>query len=513
MATTSSSKSSRALKQKESSSVAIEKPKNESTNAALLGFDLLFQLAHMSAVAAAGVTREKIMSMAASVDTTTAHYFKDIQRISESMNYPFAESCRIVGERAEHQDVRGFLLRFSSALNTGESESDFLASEAAIQAEAYGNIYERALETLKKWTDAFTALIVSASLIIVVATVSTMIFDLGITFVAGLVLAMMGISGIGVWVIYLSVPREIRTLRGDPGLRTQGRIKKTFTMVAPIGLAMAAIATLVHVNFGVVMLAFGALLLPVGFMARGLDKRVKAYDQDIATFLRVLGTTVSSIGTTPVVALGRIDMRSMPTLVQGVKDLQTRLTARINPVAAWQRFVDETGSEVVSRSVKVFLDGTGLGGDAEEVGRRASLLGVKVNQLRMKRALVSDSFTYLSLAMHAVIGFLLIFIVEVVNGFNGLISTAGIDVPGGPGAALGSVLAFNSANLAFLRNAMLPVLIVLGVVNAMAPKIADGGYAYTIFYYLGLTTILGGLTLLIAPILANVIFGATAIIE
>ena len=467
----------------------------------------------MSAVAAAGVTRDKIMSMAASVDTTTAHYFREIQQVSQSMSYPYAEACRIVGEKADNEDIRGFLLRFSSSLNTGESESDFLASEAAIQAEAYGNIYERALETLKKWTDAFTALIVSASLIIVVATVSTMIFDLGITFVAGLVLAMMGISGIGVWVIYLSVPREVRTLRGEPGLRTQGKIKKMFTMVAPIGIALAALATLLNIDFGAVMVAFGALLLPVGFMARGLDKRVKAYDQDISTFLRVLGTTVSSIGSTPVVALGRIDMRSMPTLVTGVKDLRTRLTARVHPTAAWNRFVDETGSEVVNRSVKVFLDGTALGGDAEEVGRRASLLGSKVNQLRMKRALVSDSFTYLSLAMHAVIGFLLIFIVEIVNGFNAMISTAGVDVPGGPGSALGSVLAFNSANLAFLQNAMLPVLIVLGVVNAMAPKIADGGYAYTIFYYLGLTTILGGITLLIAPVLAGVIFGATALIE
>jgi flagellar protein FlaJ len=198
----------------------------------------------------------------------------------------------------------------------------------------------------------------------------------------------------------------------------------------------------------------------------------------------------------------------MPSLAEGVRSLRTRLVARVSPIASWQRFVEETGSELVGRSVRVFLDGTSLGGDADEVGRRASVLGSKINQLRAKRRLVADTFTYLSLVMHLVIAFLLIFIVEVVNGFNSLIDSAGVDVPGGPGAALGSVLAFNLANLDFLRNAMIPVILVLAGVNALAPKVADGGYAYTLFYYLALTLSLSGLALLIAPVLAGFIFGA-----
>jgi flagellar protein FlaJ len=322
---------------------------------------------------------------------------------------------------------------------------------------------------------------------------------------------MVGISGLGVWVIYRSVPREIRTLRGDAGDRTQAPVKRMVMMTMPVGLALAALATLIKVDFGIIMIVLGLLMLPAGFMAKALDRRVGKFDEDIATFLRVLGTTVSAIGTTPVVAMSRIDMRSMPSLVGGVRRLTTRLRARVAPDASWKRFVDETGSEIVARSVRVFLDGTNLGGDAEEVGKRASILGSKINQLRAKRRLVSSSFTYLSLAMHVVIAFLLIFIVEVVNGFNTLIASAGVDMPGGPGAALGSVLAFNLANLTFLRNSMVPVLVILGVVNALAPKVTDGGYALTLFYYLGLTSVLGGIAMVIAPILANLIFGATQI--
>ena len=503
-------KSSQEPRQKESSSASVRK--KQKPNPDLLGFDLLFQLAHMSAVAAAGVTRAKIMSMAATIPTTTAHYFEDVDRIATSMNFQYAEACRIVGQKAQEEEVRGFFLRFASALNTGESESDFMAAEAAIQADAYGNVYERALETLKKWTDAFSALIVSAALIIVVATVSTMIFDLGTTFVGGLVVGMIGISGLGVWVIYRATPREIRTLRGTAALRSQVKVKKAFTMLFPAGLAMAALASLAKVDIGIIVIVFGAMMLPIGIMARRLDRRVTKYDEDIVTFLRVLGTTVSMIGTTPVVALSRMDMRSMPSLMEGVRRLRTRLEARISPEQSWTRFVDETGSELVGRSVRVFLDGTSLGGDPEEVGKRVSVLGSKVNQLRAKRRLVADSFTYLSLAMHAVISFLLIFVVEVVSGFNDLISNAGVNVPGGPGASIGSVLAFNSANLDFLRNSMIPVILVLGLVNALAPKVADGGYSHTFFYYLGLSMGLGGGALLVAPVLADLIFGAGQIV-
>lgn len=281
-------------------------------------------------------------------------------------------------------------------------------------------------------------------------------------------------------------------------------------MTMPAGLAAAALVTLVNVDFGLTLIGLGVLMLPVGIMAKRLDGRVNDFDKDIATFLRVLGVTVSSIGTTPVVALGRIDMRSMPSLVEPVRRLRTRLIARVDPVQSWQRFIDETGSELVARSVRVYLDGTNLGGDADEVGKRASLLGSKMNQLREKRKLVSDSFTYLSMAMHVVVGFLLIFIVEVVSGFNDLVSSAGVNVPGGPGAALGSVLAFNLDNLTFLRNSMVPVLLSLAAANALAPKISDGGYSLTLFFYLGMTSILSGVAMVIAPVLAHVIFGAAA---
>lgn len=508
----SSSASSLGLSKKASSRAVLKKPK-ASIDPDLLGFDLLFQLTHLSCIAAAGMTRSRMFARTAGIPSSTAFYFAEVERVARSMNLPYPEACRIVGEVCPEQDIKNLLLRFSSAMQTGERESDFLKAEAALQADVYGNVYERKLETLKKWTDAFTALIMSSALIIVVATVSTMIYDLGTTFVIGLVVAMMGISALGVWIIFRSSPREIKTLRGKAGEASQRRANKVFTVMFPGAIAGSALLWLLGVDIGFIFMAAGVMVFPIGWVAMSIDKSVARQDADLGTFLRVLGNTMTAIGTTPAVAISRMDLRSMQSLAGPVKRLRERLMARVSTELAWGRFVQDTGSELASRTVQVFVDGVTQGGDAEEVGRRASLMALKVNELRAKRKLVAGSFTYLALAMHVVVVFLLVFILEIVSGFNGLMEgAASAAVPGGPSASLGSIMSFNVANLALLRMVMTPVVLTLSVVSALAPKIADGGYSRTLFWNLALTLFTTGMALAAAPILSGKIFGTAGTI-
>ena len=130
----------------------------------------------------------------------------------EGLNYQYSEACRAVGEDAENRVVRSLFLRLSSALSSGEREQDFMMNEAEIQAELYGNEYERKLETLQKWTDSYVALMISVALIIVVAAISMVIYDVGTTFVLGMVVVMLLVSAGGAWVIYRTAPREIKAL-------------------------------------------------------------------------------------------------------------------------------------------------------------------------------------------------------------------------------------------------------------------------------------------------------------
>lgn len=252
------------------------------------------------------------------------------------------------------------------------------------------------------------------------------------------------------------------------------------------------------------------MLVPIGLIGMRFDGSVSQRDDDMSTFLRVLGSTASATGTTPTEALGRMDLRSIGYLAPQVKQLHIRLRARVNPELCWHRFVTETGSELIKRGVRIFTDGVGLGGDAEGVGDRASLLTMKVNFMRAKRKQVSATFGWLSLVMHVAIVFLLVFLIEIVAGFGKMVQAAGLaNVASGSsqGADMTNILTFNFQNMEFLRALIIPVIILLSIVNAITPKVVDGGYSHKFFFYLGATLFTTGMSLVLAPKLAAMIYG------
>ena len=72
---------------------------------------------------------------------------------------------------------RGYtLLKQVRVVHTGEDEAEFLTREAAVLAEQYQAEYEQKIESLRKWTDAYAALTVSAGLIVVISMISMMIW-------------------------------------------------------------------------------------------------------------------------------------------------------------------------------------------------------------------------------------------------------------------------------------------------------------------------------------------------
>lgn len=491
----SSSKSLQGLKKKASS------------NDELLGFDLLYILAYLSSVSASGIPRNQIFALAAGLSCTTSVYFQSVHQMVEGLNYQYSEACRAVGEDADNRVVRSLFLRLSSALSSGEREQDFMMNEAEIQAELYGNEYERKLETLQKWTDSYVALMISVALIIVVAAISMVIYDVGTTFVLGMVVVMLLVSAGGAWVLYRTAPREIKALTGELAEQTQKKTKKLFNTLLPTAFVVGSLGFVLGISPGIVLVAIGAIIFPIGYTAAKLDRAISKQDSDLSSFLRGLGATASAIGTTPGEALGRMDFRSNDSLAEPVTQLYTLLQARIESAICWRNFVMDTGSELVNRSIRVFIDGVGLGGDAEEIGNRSAMLSRKIDQLRAKRRLISTTFGWLAVAMHVTIVFILLFIIEVVSGFSSLVTGAGVgDVASGGGSAADASLSFDFENIKFLRTMILPVVIILSFINAIAPKVTDGGYSHTIFMYISITLFTTGLNIIIAPILAGAIY-------
>lgn len=506
------------------------KPREDETEAQQLApfaadrleFDLVAQLTHMSALATAGYDRDRLFDMTARLPYTTSGYFRQVRLLTSKLGYDYPQACEVVAERTENEAMRSFLLRFAGSLASGERELEFLARETEVQFEGHRNTYERDLESLRKWTDGFVALEVSVALIVIISVVSMMIFPMGSVFILGLCAIGMLVSGLGAYLIYRSAPQElmIHTMRWRSPM--QDRTLRLARFLLPAGVIAAGATYFVTSRMEVALIIAGAALFPVGFFANKYHGEVDRRDRDSAPFLRALGGIAAAIGTTPTEALGRIDLRSIGTLQHEVARLGIRLRNGITPDLCWRRFVGETGSELIRRSIAIFWDGIAAGGDAGRIGYFASRHAMHIHLLRAKRALVSSTFGWLMIPMHGTLVALLSFITEIFTIFSaeivkaqsaGLTQETGLDAASAAQIPTNDMLAFGALDMVFVRGLILTVILGLTVVNGFVTNAAHGGDRYRFCYPLSMMALISGITLLIVPFAADLIFGGLTTIE
>lgn len=478
-----------------------------SSNSQLLGFDLLFQLSYMSAVAAAGLARSRLFQAASRLPSSVAPQFEKIHILAEKMGYDYPMAFRLVGLAAPHRMIKSLFLRISSSLMAGEAEQEFLEREARVQADTYGNDYEGKLESMRKYTDAYTAVTVSAALIIVVAVVSMLIYKSSVTFILALAGVAVAATGAGGWIIYQSAPRESKTLSGKEGPPKARLLARLFSIAVPLSLVLPALLALSGLPWGMILILAALPLLPLGLVASSYDREIDRKDSEVSTFLRALGSVATAIGSTLTEALDRLDLRSFPYLGPQVRQLHARLKASIDPALCWRRLVTDSGSALIDRSINIFQDAINRGGEAEEVGSRSSTMAMKVSFLRAKRHTVSSTFTWLTLAMHGTIAGLLVFIISIVEVFAGMVK--GVEM----GEIQGSFSFFSvtSGDMNLLHMILVPVLILFSVGNAFAIQAAEGGHKYRYFFFLSITLATAGASMLAVPAVVRTIFGFVSV--
>ncbi len=503
VATTDAKKNEAVLKQRTAAKKARDRRKDSKN---LLRFDLLYQLCYMSVVAASGIPRAKIFERAAELPSAGADYFRRIELVQKRLQYDYGRACRMVGETIKDEEIRALLLRFSTALVSGEPESAFLAREAEAQNEAYHNDYSRKLEGLKMWADAYVSLILSAVLIIIISIVSTMIWKLQTSFIIGMVMVSLGATGLGLWLIYLEAPKELVVLK-DASSKEQKLIQRLFFLTIPVTMVAIVVLLKAGLNIGQVMIIVGMLMVPIALVSGKDENNVIRRDSEVGVFLRTLGSVCTAVGATVKDALGRLDLNAINSLKPNVKRLHVRLMSGISPGLCWRRFITETGSELINRSVGMFYDAVELGGDPQQAGFHAALFSTHLAVLRDRRKTVAAPFRWLCIAMHASVVVLLVFITEVILMFGTMVQQAEQSLPKISGAPSSKTFtSFNYAGLELMHSMVVPMVLIFTVANAIAPTLATGGSKYKIFQNLAITCAITGVSLWLLPKVAQKLF-------
>ena len=485
----------------------------------ILYFDMLSMLTYMSAIATAGISRDILFEYTSRQEYVPARYLRKIFVLARNWSYGYANACKLVSERTKVPLVKDFLRRLSSAMSTGEPEKEFLKTETETMLEIYTNKYERALESLRKWTDGYTALLVSTTLIATVILMSMMIFSIGGTQTT-IILTMLLIASVslfGAYVIWRVSPKEIKV----HALQTKPKEQKLARLLCVTLVPTALMLDTFLFSMGVassngawkLFMLTAALFAPIGILAKIDDWKIDRRDADASTFFKMLGITAGSMGTTVTRAMENLDRKAVGVLENEIKLLHTRLAMGISPRICWERFVGETGSELIKRAAMTFLDAVDLGGDPAEIGKIVSASTLGAVLLRARRKLISSGFANLVIPLHATMSGLLAFVAGTLTTFNDAIRRMFVEhMPEMAGAAaqlptgIGFIGNFGVMDAPFIKNFVFITILILTVANSLAPKAAEGGSNFKIFYFATVMCFISGAVLLAVSALVSKIF-------
>jgi len=479
----------------------------------LLEMDFFCQLAYMAAIATSGIARSGLFYHAAKLPYIAARFFRRVDFVAKMFNHDYSQACRIVGEKTKEPGIKALLLRLSGALSSGEDIAAFLAREAMVLSENYGNSYERRLELLRTWGDAYIALVMTSALVTVMSVVTMMIGSVTASFIISLASLTILSTIFGAWFLYHTAPRESVNHSLPHRSREQELARNLAKLILPIGGIVLVCLLIMKVNIGLLLIVGSIFLFPVGFVVMIDDNKVSRRDDDIAAFLRSLGGVMRAIGATATEAMGRLDFRSLGILKEDAGLLYTRLLANITPYGCWDRFVCETGSELVNRSVRSFWDGVTLGGEPQKVANEASSFALKISLLRAQRRQIASGFTWLTIAMHVVLTTLSVFVYSVFVTFYQLVKTL---MPGSgamqsmPSMPTFGLFAQGNMQLDLLHFMVLLIIFMLTLANAFAIYSVSGGHILKLLFYTALTAGISGAVLISVPPVVGMIFKMTS---
>jgi flagellar protein FlaJ len=474
-------------------------------NTDLLKGDLFCHLTYMSALATSDLPRSQMFELASRLNFTSSVYLKKVHFMAKKLNYDYSEACRMVGESTKEAEPKSILLRMAGAMASGENEAEFLKREAFVSGETYGEEYERKVESLKKWTDAYAALIIGACMVVVISVISILIFPMAPGTITTLTFVMLMSLLLGVWIMYRASPKEIKTHSFPETSKAQSLSRKTLFYVAiPLAVISIPILFLMKAGMGWYLVVLALCILPTGLLIYIDDKRIDKNDEDVSGFIRSLGGISKVIGTTITEAVSRLDFGSLASLKKPVIRMNNALKFGIRPDLCWQKFVYETGSEQVNRSIRIFWDGVAVGGDAGKVGNQASMFALKVAILRNKRNMVSSGFYFLCIAMHTAMALLLVGIYQIMFNFSQLMQTAAKGTNTARIEAVTQLPTFAffsdaSAQLTILNTMVTAMLLMLTIMNPAAIKVVEGGHNYKYLFYLSVMLMISGLAMLLVP--------------
>jgi len=488
-----------------------------------MGADLLFLNTYMASLAMANASRPEIFGYASNrKEYISAKYITKVDMFVKKWNYSYSEALGIVADRTHNTNLKSMLNRYANAIDSGVPDDDFLKNELSTVRSVYRSQVEQGLEMLKKWGDAYIAMLLSGTVICVTIMISIAIYspqglDATLNMAYAIVLT---ICVFGNLLMYTSVPDDPKS-HGltEKSSKEQQTIHAMERIIIPLTIGAVVVMALIGINAGLIFLLAGILMAPLGIIGFIDDSNITLRDNDFSTFIRSLGAIMGGQGTTAVHALATIDKKSLTSLEPLVNAVYSQMNLGLDNKQIWDKFIGESGSNLIYKYLNIYLDTVIMGGPPEPIGTVVGSSVLEQTLLREKKDMHARSFIVLLVPMHmAMVGiFVVLFrimltltgsVSAMMEKFEQTSAAAGAGVSGGvsAGSALGGLSMFTNFPEKEMGNFVVMSLTIITLSNILAARIVGGGDRYMFYFYAAIFCTLTGLILLIAPLGVNLFF-------
>jgi flagellar protein FlaJ len=481
--------------------------------------DLLFMATYMASITTAGVSRPDIFAYTGKrYEYAPSKYIGKADSFVKRWNYSYAEALKIVAKNMKNEVLRSVFNRYANSIESGVPDEEFLDRELATIRSVYRNTVEQGIEMVKKWGDAYIAMLFSGVLVALIIMLSVAIFAPGgIQATLNLAyLVIILISAFGLVTMYRSVPEDRRTHGlADRCSREQSTIRRLERPLILVTGTGCIILWILGVNAGFIFLLTGILLAPLGIIGFIDDNRIIGRDTDFPNFIRTLGSVMGGKGVPMVQGFLEVDRASLPKIRDLVDSIYSKLNLGLDENQSWNRFIGESGSNNIYKYTNIFRDSVALGGSPDKVGLIVGTSSLEQVLLRDKRHMVAMGFVTLLIAMHAAMVGILLFLFHIMANISKAIDTVMSTLGTSQAAVSGTSSTLPTGlDVTFLMHFpvdqmsiyVMMIILLVTISNIIAGRIVYGGDRYIFYLFATILFSISGLLAIVAPVIVGTFF-------
>ncbi len=465
-------------------------------------------ITYLATLATTGPSRKILFQMASEKEEfeTLAEEAKKIVKIADAWNMGFIKACRAVAKTTPSVIFQDFLERLAHSFQAGEDIKEFLRKEVTVVMNEYERMYKRSLYYIEAANNMYLNMIITLAFVAAFALIFPMLTEMNInSAIYGMILMFFLVDVAMLLFIRRITPKDDLLHNLNIKSRDMQMLEKAVIPVVLFSFAIFMVLLFTRPFSTPVNIAISQTpLLLLGVLAGRVEARVMRKDDNFPTFIRTVGASAGVRGGSLTPVIGALRLHNYGALTEDIKALYRRLTlGDVN--RSWRFFAGETGSNLIDKFSRIFIESAYSGGDTAEIGETLGNSFARMIALRKFRRQLASSLKGMLYSAMVGISISIFIIVALVDYLSsgifggGSISLDGIEF---------MPVKFTAVQLEMSSVAVLVwiLLLVHAAISAVIIKIVDGGHMYnSLVHYVTMLWIGTGITVAVPMLFSQVI--------